>query len=111
MPARLLAWRRRPPHTAQTRRETPRPSLRWNDELELSLHLPSRLPFLPFPFCWVTLPSLRCRARSRGLPLHLGNVDALFGHFVEGRKLSQFADDLNHLVDDIVYFFFRIKAP
>src|SRR5256885_2826406 len=108
-PAPPPAWNRPLPHKARTRHETPHPSLRWNDEPELSLH--SRLPFLPFPFCWVTLPSLRCRTRLRGLPLHLGNIDAFFGHFVQGRKLSQFTDHLNHLIDDVVYFFLRIKAP
>src|SRR5438128_2365002 len=51
MHARPRAWNRLLRHRAQTRRETPRPSPQWNDELELSLH--SRLPFLSLPFCWV----------------------------------------------------------
>src|SRR5277367_6820471 len=44
------------------------------------------------------------------LPLHLGDVDAFFGHLVKGRKLAQLGDDLHHLIDDVVDLLLRVKA-
>src|SRR6266436_1711022 len=45
-----------------------------------------------------------------GLPLHLGDVDTFLSHLVKRRKLAQFGDDLDHLVDDVVDFLLRIEA-
>jgi hypothetical protein len=45
-----------------------------------------------------------------GLPLHFGDVYAFLGHLVKRRKLTQFGDDLDHLVDHIVHFLLRVKA-
>src|SRR4029077_2590466 len=85
---------------------------RWTGVLELFPHL-RWLPLLlvPYPFCWFrSLLCFRCTAGLGGLPVYFGNIDTLFGHFVERGEFTQFRDDLYHLVGDIIHFFFRIEA-
>src|SRR6266478_7782248 len=68
--------------------------------------------------CFLSYPSsdlsslhvVRCVTGLGGLPVHLGNIDTLFSHFVEGRKFAKFVDDRDHLIGHIVNLFFGVET-
>src|SRR5260370_15223073 len=51
-----------------------------------------------------------CSSPLSCLPFHFRDIDSLFGHFVERGELAQLGDDLNHLVDDVVYLLLRVET-
>src|ERR1700758_3835128 len=82
------------------------------------VRLPSRLdgtaeevPFQFLPWLASQYPVLATRYSLLSGPLHVFQVDAFFGHFVERRKLAQALDRFDHTIGHIVDFRLGIESP